>query len=94
MTVYWNRGKQSITLGVYGFGFQILPFLKIFITDFSESKKAIKLKVRINRDNDWMYLLCWNRGKGSITHGVISLGSFSFSNFAILENFCNSFLRT
>ena len=29
-------------------GFQILPFLKIFITDFSESKKARKLKVRIN----------------------------------------------
>ena len=36
-------------------GFQILPFLKIFTTDFSEPKKARKLKVPINTDNDWMF---------------------------------------
>ena len=57
-------------------GFQILPFLKIFITDFSEPRR---LKVRINMDNDWMYQVYRNRGKGSITLGVMSLGRFSFS---------------
>ena len=58
-------------------GFQILPFLKIFITDFSEPKKARKLKVLINMDNDWMYCVYQNRGKGFITLGVVSLGRFS-----------------
>ena len=48
-------------------GFQILPFLKVFITDFSEPKKARKLNVHINMDNDWMYHVHQNRGKGSIT---------------------------
>ena len=47
-------------------GFQILPFLKIFIIDFSEPKKARKLKVCVNIDNDWMYCVYQNRGKGSI----------------------------
>ena len=58
--------------------FQILPFLKIFVTDFSEPKKANKLKVHINRDNNWMYQVYQNRGKGSINLGM-SLGRFSFS---------------
>ena len=58
-------------------GFQILPVLKIFITDFSEPKNARKLKVRINMDNDWMYRVYRNRGKGSITLGFMSLGRFS-----------------
>ena len=71
-----------------------VPFLKIFVTDFSEPKKAIKLKVCINMDNDWMYHVYQKRGKGSIMLGVISLGRFSFSNFAILENFHNKFLKT
>ena len=61
-------------------GSQILPFLKIFKTDFSEPLKAC-----INMDNDWMYRVY--RGKGSITHGVMSFGSFSFPNFTILEIF-------
>ena len=43
-------------------GFQILPFLKIFVADFSEPKKARKLKVHINMDNDWMY---WYIGIGT-----------------------------
>ena len=77
-----------------GFCFQILPFLKIFQTDFSEPKKARKLKVRINMDNDWLYRVYRNRGKGTIARGVISLGRFLFSNFAFLENFPNRFLRT
>ena len=68
-------------------GFQILPFLKIFVTDFSEPKKARNLKVCISMDNDWMYCVYWNRGKGSITLEVMSLGRFSFSNFVILEKF-------
>ena len=45
-------------------GFQILPFLKNFITDFSGTMKGRKLKVRINMDNDWMYSVYWNRAKG------------------------------
>ena len=44
-------------------GFQILPFLKIFITDFSGTMKARKLKACINMDNDWMYCVYRNRGK-------------------------------
>ena len=39
--------------------------------------KASKLKVRINMDNDWMYIVYWNRGQGFITLGVMSLGRFS-----------------
>ena len=58
-------------------GFQILPFLKIFVTDFSGTKKARKLKVCINMDNDWMYCVYQNKGQGSITIGVISLGRLS-----------------
>ena len=53
--------------------FQILPFLKTFITDFLGSMKARKLKVCINMDNDWLYSVYWNKGPGPITLGVISL---------------------
>ena len=58
-------------------GFQILPFLKMFITDFSEPKKAGKLKVPINMINDWMYRVYQNRGKVFITLAVMLLGRFS-----------------
>ena len=58
-------------------GFQILSFLKIFVTDYSEPKEARKLKIRISMDNDWMYRVYQNKGKGSITLGVMSLGRFS-----------------
>ena len=58
-------------------GLQILPFLKIFVTVFSEPKKARKLAVRINMDNDWMYRGYQSRGKGFITLAVMSLGRFS-----------------
>ena len=37
-------------------GFQILPLLKVFLTDFSGTMKARKLKVCLNMDNDGMYL--------------------------------------
>ena len=52
-------------------------FSKSFVTDFSGTMKARKLKVRINMDNDWMYCVSCNRGQGSITLGVTSLGRFS-----------------
>ena len=69
-------------------GFQILPFLKIFITDFSEPKKSRKRKVHINMGNDWMYCVYRNRGKGSITLRVMSLGRFSKKLKSILlDNF-------
>ena len=58
-------------------GFQILPFLKIFVTDFSGTKKGRKLKVCINMDNDWIYRVYQNKGQGFITLGVMSLGRFS-----------------
>ena len=48
-------------------GFQILPFLKIFVTDFSEAMKARKLKLHINMDKDSMYSVYWNRGQWFIT---------------------------
>ena len=57
--------------------FQILPFLKIFVTDFSRIIKARKLTVCINMDKDWMYRAYRNRGQGSVTLEVISLGRFS-----------------
>ena len=57
-------------------GFQILPFLKIFVTGFSQIMKARKLKVSINMDNNWMYSVYWNWGQESITLGVTSLGRF------------------
>ena len=58
-------------------GFKILPFLKIFITDFSGTMKTRNLKVCINIDSDWMYCVYLKRGQGSITFGVMSLCSFS-----------------
>ena len=75
--------------------FQILPFLKIFVTDFSGTMKARKLKAPIKMDNDWMYFVYQNRGQGSITHGVMSLGRFSKKlKCVLLSNFyvCGSTL--
>ena len=48
--------------------------------------KARKLKTRINIDNDWMYRVYQNRGQGSITLGVMSLGRFSKKLKCILLN--------
>ena len=66
-------------------GFQILPFLKSFISDFSGTMKARKLKVCINKDNHWLYCVYPNEGQGSITLGVMSLGRFSKK----LNTFCS-----
>ena len=51
--------------------------------------KARKLKVCINMDNDWMYHVYRNRGQGSITVGVMSLGRFSKKLKCILLNHFN-----
>ena len=68
--------------------FQILPFLKIFVTDFSGTMKARKLEVCINMVNDWMYRVYMKRGQGSITLGVISLSRFSKTlKCTLLSNF-------
>ena len=69
-------------------GFQILPFLKIFVTDFSGTMKARKLKVCINMHNGWMYHIYWNRGQGSRTLRVMSLDRFSKKLKCILLNNC------
>ena len=58
-------------------GFQILPFLKSFVTDFSGTMKARKLKVGMNMENDLMYRVYQNRGQGPITLGVLDLCRFS-----------------
>ena len=75
MAEWWPRAHNSWSCPFIGF--QILPFLKIFVTDFSGTMKARKLKICINMDNDWMYSVYWNRTQGSITLGVMSLGRFS-----------------
>ena len=79
--VYRNRGQGSINLLLFELrpliGVQILPFLKIFISDFSGTMKARKLKVWINIDNGLLYGVYPNGGQGSITLGVRSLGRFS-----------------
>ena len=51
--------------------------MKIFVSDFSGTMKAGKLKILINMDNDWMYQVYGNRDEGSIILGVMSLGRFS-----------------
>ena len=66
--------------------FSSFPFLKIFVTDFSGTMKARKLKVPINMDNDWMYRVYRNSGQGFITLRVISLGRFSKQLKCILLN--------
>ena len=68
--VNWHYGFQGSLLVFCPFiGFQILPYLKIFVTDFSGTMKARKLKVLINMENDWMYRVYRNRGQGFITLG-------------------------
>ena len=54
-----------------------MPFLKIFVSDFSGTMQARKLKVCINIENDLLYCVYPNGGLGSITLGVLSLGRFS-----------------
>ena len=76
----FQKIKGSISLGVMSLGrFSFLNFaiLENFLTDFSEPKTARKLKVHINMDNDWMYRVYQNKGQGSITLEVMSLGRFS-----------------
>ena len=59
MTEWWPRAHnlEICTL----IGFQILPSLEMFVTDFPGTVKARKLNVRINMDNDWMYCVCRSR---------------------------------
>ena len=87
--MYWqNGGEGPITHGVMSFRkFSVFAILENFRNRFlTEPKKARKLKVHINVDNDWMYLVYRNRGKGSMILGVISLGRFSFSAHLCLSS--------
>ena len=73
-----NCDQGPITCGVMSLHrFSNFAILENFITDFSGTMKTRKLKAGINRDNDWMYRVYSNRGHGSITLGVMSLGRFS-----------------
>ena len=76
MAEWWPRTHNSWELCPL-IGFQMLLFLKIFVTDFSGTVKARKLKVCINMDNDWMYQVYQNKGKGFITFAAVSFGRFS-----------------
>ena len=46
MAEWWPRTHNSLELCPF-IGCQILPFLKIFVTDFSGTMKARKLKICI-----------------------------------------------
>ena len=59
--------------------FSNFAVLENFLTDFSGTMKARKLKVCINMDNDWMCCVYQNRGQVSITLGVMSLCRFSIT---------------
>ena len=75
MAEWWPRAHDLELCPLIGF--QVLPFMKIFVTDFSGTMKARKSKNHINMGNDWMYRVYQNRGQGSITFGVMFLGRFS-----------------
>ena len=76
MAEWWPRAHNSWEFCPL-IGFQILPFLKILVTDLSGTMKTRKLKVCINMDNEWMYPVYQNKGQGSITLRVMSLSRFS-----------------
>ena len=76
MAERWPRAHNSLSLCPL-IEFQIFPFSKIFVTDFSGTMKARKLKVLTNMDNDLMYHVYRSRSQGSINLGVMSLGRFS-----------------
>ena len=57
--------------------FSYFAILENFITDFSGTVKAGKLKVGKNMDNDWMYSVYLNRGQGSITCSYVPLWIYS-----------------
>ena len=48
--------------------------------------KARKLKICIKMDNNWIYIVYWNRGQRPIAQGVMSLGRFSKKLKCILLN--------
>ena len=52
-------------------GFAVAINEKNFVTDFSGTVKAVKLKLGTHRDNGLMYAVYPNQGQGPITLGVI-----------------------
>ena len=97
---YRKRGQGPVTLGVmflsrFSHVF-IYHYWKIFVTLFSGTMKARKLKLGINMDNGWMYCSYRNRGQGLITHRVMFLSRFShlciYLYWSLMKNFLNTFL--
>ena len=72
-----------------------LSSIEHFLSLFSGTIKARKLKLGINMDNGWMYHAYRIRGHGPITLGVIFLGRFPhlFIYLSSKKNFHNTFLR-
>ena len=89
-SVYLNRGQGSITLGVMSLGrfskkLKCILLNKCYICGPTLMKLIPHLVSKV-REMYWQ-----NGGQGPITFGVMSL--HRFSNFVILENFSNRFLR-
>ena len=82
--VHRKRGQGFITLGVMSLKMHFAQLFYVcgpssmklithfFITDFYKPKKARKLKVPVNMDNDGMYRIYQNRGKGFIILGDVA----------------------
>ena len=69
MAEWWPRAHKLCPF----IGFQILSFLKIFVTYFSGTMKAIQLIVCINMDNDNVeirYEICHACSKPAIWKGA------------------------
>ena len=55
----------------------------MFVTDFSGTTKAVKMKLSTHMDNGLMYRVYQNQGQGSITLGVTSL--YRFYNLLLMK---------
>ena len=87
---YQNQGQELITLGITTFDrLYNTPFMKLFVTDFSGTMKAVKLKLGTHMDNGLMYRVYQKQDQGLITLGVTSLDRFY--NLPSMKNFRHIF---
>ena len=76
---YQNQGQELINLGITTFDTCRLyntPFMKLDVTDFSGTVKAVKLKLGTHMDNGLMYRVYQKQDQELITLGVTSLDRF------------------
>ena len=65
--------------------------MKKCVTEFSRTKKTVKLKLGAHMHNGLMYCVYENQGQGLITLGVTSLDRFY--NLALRKKFRHTFLK-